>query len=66
MNVLSIYDAKDELSGSCKKLADAFRDKRLKCFKEIILHVGTGHGILYRPLSEWLDPLTAWANDPGK
>ena len=29
---------------------------------EIVLQVGTGHGILYEPLSEWVLPTVKWAN----
>ena len=29
--------------------------------REIVLHTGLGHGFLYRPLPEWVDPVTEWA-----
>jgi hypothetical protein len=29
--------------------------------KEIILNVGTGHGILYKPLDDWMMPVKDWA-----
>lgn len=62
-NVLAVYDfADDEYSGSCEDLFDASRDKGLSRHKEIVLQVGTGHGILYEPLPEWVLPTVRWAN----
>ncbi len=28
---------------------------------EIVLQVGTGHGILFKPLDEWVLPTVEWA-----
>jgi len=56
--LLSLYDAADDLATSCAK-AFAF-DHR-----EIVLHVGKGHGTFFRPDPAWLDPVTAWlAEEP--
>jgi hypothetical protein len=60
-NVLSIYDSSDELSGSCQELFAFSEGKGLARHDEIILNVGTGHGILYKPLDEWLVPAVEWA-----
>ena len=60
-NVLSIYDAPDVYAGSCKALLSAFAGSGVGRSSEIVLHVGTGHGILYQPLPEWVDPTLAWA-----
>lgn len=60
-NILSIYDEKDELAGSCEKYFEICKNKGLKNYKEIILKVGFGHGILYQPLDEWINPVTAFA-----
>ena len=58
-NVLSLYDESDVLAGSCATL---FADSpNLARHDEIVLHVGTGHGILYQPLAEWIDPVVDWA-----
>ncbi len=61
-NVLAIYDAADrQYSGSCEPLFSASEGKGLGRHREIVLHVGTGHGIVYKPLDEWILPTVAWA-----
>ncbi len=59
--VLSIYDSSDTLAGSCSDLFNFSKDKGLSGSKEIMLNVGTGHGILYKPLEEWMKPVKEWA-----
>ena len=62
-NVLSIYDfADDEYSGSCEELFHLAEGKGLSRHNEIVLRVGTGHGILYQALPEWILPTVGWAN----
>ena len=62
-NVLSIYDFEDdEYSGSCKELFSLAEGKGLNHYNELVLEVGTGHGILYKPLQEWILPTVKWAN----
>jgi hypothetical protein len=60
-NVLSVYDYKDNKgAGSC---ADFFaKSKGLNKRKEIELKIGLGHGILYKPMEEWVEPTIAWAS----
>lgn len=61
-NVLAIYDiADDEYSGSCEELFARSEGKGLSRHDELVLHVGTGHGILYEPLPEWILPTVRWA-----
>jgi len=60
-NVLAIYDSSDEYSASCQDLFDYSDGKGLNRQSEIVLHVGTGHGILYEPLVEWVLPTVEWA-----
>jgi hypothetical protein len=60
-NVLAIRDSVDELSGSCQELFTFSEGKGIARHNEIVLHVGTGHGILYKPLDEWLIPAVEWA-----
>jgi hypothetical protein len=60
-NVLSIYDEKDNLVGSCSKYFDFCKGKGLRNYKEIELKIGTGHGILYKPLKEWIQPIVEWS-----
>jgi len=62
-NVLSIYDfADDEYSGSCEELFNLSEGQGLNRHDELVLKVGTGHGILYEPLLEWVLPTVQWAS----
>jgi hypothetical protein len=61
-NVLAIYDFADEYSGSCEELFSLAEGKGLNHHDELVLQVGTGHGILYQPLPEWVLPTVQWAN----
>jgi hypothetical protein len=63
-NVLSIYDSTDELAGSCQGLFSFSEGKGISRHEELILNVGTGHGILYKPLDEWITPTIEWARNP--
>lgn len=60
-NVLSIYDSGDDSAGSCQELFNYSKGKGISRSDEIILQIGTGHGILYKPLDEWITPLVQWA-----
>ena len=61
-NVLSIYDfADNEYSGSCEELFSLAEGQGLDHHAELVLQVGTGHGVLYAPLSEWVLPTVQWA-----
>jgi hypothetical protein len=61
--VLSLYDEADDLATSCASVLStgggAVRQR------EILLHVGKGHGTFYRPDPAWLDPLAAWLTATG-
>ena len=56
--VLSLYDAADDLATSCASVLSAGGNAAQR--REILLHVGRGHGTFYRPDPAWLDPLAAW------
>lgn len=58
-NVLSIYDASDEGVGTCKTLFT--RAGGLNRHKEVKINLGLGHGFLYRPHKEWIEPVVEWA-----
>jgi len=62
-NVLSIYDSADMLAGSCQELFSYSEGKGISRYAEIVLHVGTGHGILYKPIDEWIIPTIEWATN---
>lgn len=57
--VLSIYDASDEGAGTCEKLLA--RSAGLSKRDEVKLNLKLGHGFIYRPLKEWIEPIVAWA-----
>lgn len=59
-NVLTIRDSVDDLSGSCQELF-TFSEGKINRREELVLHIGTGHGILYKPLNEWILPTVQWA-----
>ena len=58
-NVLSLYDADDDIGGTCRKFFE--KAKGLNKRKEVKLATGLGHGFLYRAMSEWIEPASAWA-----
>ena len=62
-NILSIYDYKDDTgAGTCQNFFD--HSTGINRHDEIVVKLGLGHGILYKPLKEWVDPVVAWANKP--
>ncbi|MBJ2175868.1 alpha/beta hydrolase [Aureibaculum sp. A20] len=60
-NILTIYEKSDPFGVSA--LA---RKKTSTCtinhFKEIELNTKMGHGFLFKPLDEWIEPTIKWAN----
>ncbi|HQU83594.1 MAG TPA: alpha/beta hydrolase [Pyrinomonadaceae bacterium] len=59
--VLSIYDYKDNKGAeSCAEFFKA--SKNITESKEIELKLGSGHGIIFHPLPEWLEPTIEWVN----
>jgi len=62
-NVLSIYDVNDEFARTCRKFFD--KATGLGNHREVMLKVGTGHAVLYKPMKEWVDLVVDWANQPS-
>jgi hypothetical protein len=60
--VLSIYDTSDEGAGTCEKLFA--RSAGLNRRGEVKLSLNLGHGFIYRPLKEWVEPAVEWAKQP--
>ena len=61
-HVLTLRDIADtQLAGSCQVLFELSESHGLGRHQEIILQLGTGHGILYKPLDEWVLPTVEWA-----
>ncbi|MCR9254309.1 MAG: hypothetical protein NXI20_28105 [bacterium] len=58
-NFLSIYEASDKKK-SCYPLLEVTYCKQ--GYKEVRLNMGNGHGFLYKPYTEWLEPIAKWAN----
>ncbi|WP_108803555.1 alpha/beta hydrolase [Aquimarina sp. Aq107] len=60
-NILNIYEKTDPFGVSA-----IARQKESTCniihFKEIELTTGMGHGFLFKPLKEWIEPTIQWAS----
>lgn len=56
--VLSIHDRADKLSITPGPYFQ--RSEGLGTFKEIVLGLDNGHGLIYKPYKEWIDPMLAW------
>ncbi len=54
-NVLSIHDSSDKLSITPHLYFQ--RSEGLGSFKEIVLQLDLGHGLIYKPYRDWMDPL---------
>ncbi len=62
-NILAIRDHMDtDLAGSCDELASLSKGAGLSNYQEIILRVGNGHGILYKPMDQWAEPTVQWGH----
>jgi hypothetical protein len=57
-NVLSIHDRSDKLSITPQLYFQ--RSEGLGKFKEIILSLDIGHGLIYKPYREWIEPFCEW------
>lgn len=57
-NVLSIHDRSDKQSITPELYFQ--RSEGLGKFKAIVLNLDIGHGLIYRPYREWIDPLLEW------
>lgn len=58
-HVLSIYETSDEIGQSCAQVAE--RSPQIGRYSEVRLTTGLGHGMIYRPINEWIAPAVAWA-----
>ena len=57
-NVLSIHDQSDKLSITPALYFQ--RSEGLGKFRKIVLSLNIGHGLVYKPHREWIDPLLEW------
>lgn len=56
-NFLSIYETSDQ-KGTCQTIFEPLHRKSK--FKEIKVSTGKGHGFLFKPDKEWVEPLVEW------
>ena len=57
--ILSIYEKSDGVAAGCNEF---FNNSPCELIKdEIALNTGLGHGFLFRPIKEWVDPAVKWA-----
>lgn len=60
-NILIIYEKTDPFGVSAIERKENSTCE-IKNFKEIELNTGMGHGFLFKPLKEWIQPTIKWAN----
>lgn len=60
-NILNIYEKTDPFGVSAIERKENSTCE-IKNFKEIELNTGMGHGFLFKPLKEWIEPTIKWAN----
>ena len=61
--LLVIHEKSDDTGPPCAKWEPEALPKPSE-LREIVLDTGLGHGFLYRPLPEWLEPVVDWAREP--
>ena len=59
-NILTIYEKSDAYGVSSLERKQT-SNCEIKHFKEIELKTGMGHGFLFKPLREWIEPTVKWA-----
>jgi len=60
-HVLSIREATDDSTGACKPWKNDLDSRSLLVAREIVVDTGLSHGFLYRPIPEWVNPVSEWA-----
>ena len=60
-NILTIYEKSDQFGVSALERKKASTCD-IKHFREIELNTKMGHGFLFKPLKEWIEPTIKWAN----
>lgn len=60
-HILSIREASDDFAGPCPPWQEGASPGGSLVVREIVLETGLGHGFLYRPLPEWVEPVVDWA-----
>lgn len=57
--ILAVREESDVPSGTCPPWTQPATAELTA--KEVVINTGRSHGFLYQPLSEWLEPVIAWA-----
>jgi len=57
-NILSIHDRSDKLSITPEKYFQ--RSEGIGRSKALVLNLDIGHGLIYKPYREWIEPLLDW------
>lgn len=60
-NILTVYDKSDPFGVSAVRRMNTSTCE-IEHFKEIELETGLGHGFLFKPLKQWIEPTIKWAN----
>lgn len=60
-NILTIYEKSDPFGVSAMERKENSTCE-IKHFTEIELNTGLGHGFLFKPLKEWMEPTIKWAS----
>lgn len=60
-NILTIYEKTDPFGVSAVERKE-HSTCEIRHFKEVELNTGMGHGFLFKPLREWIEPTIMWAN----
>ncbi|WP_339752688.1 alpha/beta hydrolase [Algoriphagus aquimarinus] len=60
-NILTIYEKSDPFGVSALERKQT-SSCEIKHFHEVELNTGMGHGFLFKPLAEWMEPAIKWAN----
>ena len=61
-HLLSIREASDDSTGRCQPWSNDVEPGSPLVVRELVLDTGLGHGFLYQPLPEWVNPVVEWAS----
>lgn len=61
--ILSIFDHSDGTANSCLALIQTQKGPEFNRFDEKSINLGKGHGFLYQPFKEWVEPVVVWARN---
>jgi hypothetical protein len=63
---LAIREKSDEATANCPPWTSDVESRPPLVAREIVLDTGLGHGFLYEPLPEWVQPVVEWAEAPKR